>query len=125
MKLIRNLILSALVLFGFAAMAAVPVASVHADPKATVCASIGGCASNPNAGTSVNKIIKLVVNVLSILVGVTAVVMIIVSGFRFMTSGGDAGSVAKARGTMTYAVIGLVVAISAQAITHFVFQKLK
>src|SRR5947208_1981392 len=121
MKLIRNLVLGLAILFGLAIVAMAP-AVVHAAPKDTVCTSIGGCASNPNSGASVQQIIKLVINILSIVVGVTAVIMIVVSGFKFMTSAGDPNSVSKARATLMYAAIGLAVAVSAQLITRFVFQ---
>lgn len=57
--------------------------------------------------------------VLGILGGI-AVIMIIVGGLRFTLSNGDASSVASAKKTILYAVIGLIVAIMAGGIVTLV-----
>lgn len=44
--------------------------------------------------------------------GAVAVILIIYSGVRFITSGGDPKNVAGARQIMTYAIIGLVIVLS-------------
>lgn len=44
--------------------------------------------------------------------GVVAVFLIIISGIKFINSGGDPKQVEGARKTMTYAIIGLVVVLS-------------
>lgn len=54
------------------------------------------------------------------IVGVLAVVFIIVGGLRYAASGGDAKGVAQAKGTITYAILGLIFVILAYAITQFV-----
>ncbi|MEI7689538.1 MAG: hypothetical protein WCI79_01055 [Candidatus Saccharibacteria bacterium] len=59
-------------------------------------------------------------NIAYFAIGIVAVVMIIVSGFTLFTSGGDAEAVKKAKNTIMYAVIGLVVVIIAYAITKFI-----
>lgn len=51
---------------------------------------------------------------------VIAVIVIIVAGFMYVTSGGDAAKVVKAKNTILYAVIGLVIIILAFAITGFI-----
>ncbi len=56
--------------------------------------------------------------------GSLALVMIIVGGINYSTSMGDPGKVAKAKNTILYAVIGLVVVIFAFAITSFLNQEL-
>lgn len=75
------------------------------------CATPGGSSA---AESSVNKLIQTVVNILSIVVGVVAVIMLIVSGFRFITGGSDTNSVAAARRTLIYALVGLVIVALAQ-----------
>jgi uncharacterized membrane protein YjfL (UPF0719 family) len=52
------------------------------------------------------------------------VVVIIVAGIMFTTSGGNADSVKKAKSMLLYAVIGIVVSILAYAIVNFVLAKL-
>lgn len=76
-----------------------------------------GCATS---GTSVGGIISQVVNILSIVLGGIAIVMIIVSGIRFATSGGSSNGVSGAKKTLIYAVVGLVIAVLAQVIIRLV-----
>lgn len=64
--------------------------------------------------------INTIVNVALGVIGVVAVVMIIVGGIQYTTSSGDAGKVKKARDTIMYGVIGLVVALLAFAIVNFI-----
>ncbi len=71
-----------------------------------------------------NGIITKVVNLLSILIGIVAVIMIIIAGIRFAVSGGDPTKVASARNTILYAAVGLAVAALSQAIIVFVLNKL-
>lgn len=69
---------------------------------------------------------QFVVNALNIvyfIAGVIAVIVIIVGGIMYATSAGDQGNVTKAKGLITYAIAGLVVILSAFAITNFVIGK--
>ncbi len=70
-----------------------------------------------------NKLISAIVNILSLIVGIVAVIMIIVGGFRFITSGGDAGQVGSAKTTVVYAIIGLIIVALSQVIVRFVLNK--
>lgn len=75
-------------------------------------------------GTStVNGVLRVIVNVFSAIVGIIAVIMIIVAGLKFITASGDSSAVASARSTLLYAIIGLVVAVLAQVIAHFVIAR--
>ena len=56
--------------------------------------------------------------------GILAVVFIIVGGFQYVTSAGNPQSLAKAKSTITLAVIGLIVSLSAFAIVNFVIDSL-
>jgi hypothetical protein len=73
--------------------------------------------------TSINKLIKDIVNILSIIVGIVAVVMVIYGGFRYITSAGDGGKVAAAKSTLIYALAGLAIAALSQLIVHFVLYR--
>ncbi|TXG76669.1 hypothetical protein E6Q11_04210 [Candidatus Dojkabacteria bacterium] len=62
-------------------------------------------------------------NVLKLVFGIAggiAVIMIVLGGFKYITSLGNAQNVAKAKDTILYAVIGLIVCILAYAIVGFV-----
>lgn len=59
------------------------------------------------------------------IIGVIAIIMIIVAGLQLMTSlGGNPEAAKKARSTIIYAVIGLIIAISAEFIVTFVLNRL-
>lgn len=60
------------------------------------------------------------VNLLLYIVGVLSVIVIVFAGIRYVTSTGDSSRVKAAKDTLTYAVIGLIVAILAYAIVNFV-----
>lgn len=73
--------------------------------------------------TKLNKLITDIVNIFSVIVGIVAVIMIIIGGFKYITSGGDSGNVTGAKNTILYAIIGLVVVALAQFIVKFVLSK--
>lgn len=70
-----------------------------------------------------NTLITNIVNIFSVIVGIIAVVMIIIGGFRYITSGGDSGNVTGAKNTILYAIVGLVIVALAQFIVKFVLAK--
>ncbi len=82
----------------------------------------GVCGDN---GTAASNAIDVAVNILAIIVGVAAVVMIIIAGLRFITASGDANKIAAARNSIVYALIGLVVVVAARTIVHYVIGKLQ
>jgi len=77
----------------------------------------------PNSGANDFSATNII-NFLLYAGGVVAVVMIIVAGLQMTTSAGDSGAVAKAKKTLTWAVVGLIVMILAYAIVNFVIGKL-
>src|SRR5579863_6487253 len=109
-----------------------PAALAVYDPLSSVCTP-GGSAynsptckqyikqqnnpnSNPVAGPS--GVLQTVTNVMAMITGIVAVVMIIISGFNFMTAGGNIagqragdnpGKAKKARAQLSAAVIGLII----------------
>jgi len=58
------------------------------------------------------------------LMGAIAVLIITIAALQYVISGGDPGKTAKAKDTILYAVIGLVVALSAYLIVTFVLDGL-
>ena len=65
------------------------------------------------------NIINIINGVIGVL-GIVAVVIIIVGGLGYMTSSGDSAKVKKAKDTILYGIIGLVICILAFAIVNFV-----
>jgi hypothetical protein len=115
---IRQFISAFILALGFAAF--VPVAAVGAVDVYEPCANNADTAVCASTGDNVNEIVKTVINVLLFVVGLISVIMIIISGISYATSGGDSGAVSKAKNTLLYAVIGLVVAFLAYAIVNWV-----
>jgi hypothetical protein len=63
-----------------------------------------------------------VVQVLSFVVGAAAVIMIVVAGLKYVTSGGDSAKVGSAKSTLVYALIGLAIAVLAHLLVIFVLK---
>lgn len=78
------------------------------------------CGTGGTLNSGVANVAKLVVNIFSIIVGIVSVVMIIYAGFRYVTSGGESGSVSNAKNTLIYAIVGLIIVVLAQLIVHYV-----
>ncbi len=103
--------------------------SLFKESKEEACkgAQISGTATTDActapAQASFNKLLKTIINIFSIVIGIVAVIMVMVSGFRYITSGGDSNGVSAAKGTLLYAVVGLVIVAFAQLIVKFVLNK--
>ncbi len=65
-----------------------------------------------------------ITNTILYVVGIIAIVMLIVGGIKYVTSGGDKQKVTDAKNTILYAVLGLVIALLAFAIVNFVLNAL-
>ena len=61
-----------------------------------------------------------IINAVTGVVGVIAVLMIVIGGINYATSSGDPGKTKKAKDTILYSAIGLVVALMAFALVNFV-----
>ena len=83
-------------------------------------AQSGVDAVNDGNDTSLEDMITSVINVLLYIAGIIAVIMIIIGGIKYMTSGGDANGISSAKNTVLYSVIGLVLVILAYAIVNWV-----
>lgn len=77
---------------------------------------------NPLLGE--NGFISKLIRIFSLATAVAAVITIIIGGFMFVSSQGDSSGINNAKTTLTYAVVGLVVAALAQVIVVFVVDKL-
>lgn len=77
------------------------------------------------SGSGVFSIIKTVIQVLLMVGGIVAVIMIIIGGIRYVTSAGDQTDVKAAKDTILYAVIGLAVTMMAYAIVTWVISNVK
>lgn len=102
-------------------------ASLPGSASAQVSEGINTATTSEMKGKSIDGkdgLIKTVVNVLLWAVGILSVIMIIFSGFRYITSAGDASKTKSAQSTLIYSVVGLIVAIMAYAIVNMVINRL-
>jgi len=79
---------------------------------------------NPGAETDLNGMISTILNVVFGVVGIVAVIMIIIGGVNYTMSQGDSQKIQKAKNTIMYGIIGLVVVLLAFAIVNFVLNGL-
>ncbi len=106
-------------------------------PNVALTAAAGACPSSPSdaqsqvlngisqtgsncSGGGVDSAIKAAVNILTLVVGIAAIVMIVYSGFRYITSAGDSNRVSAAKSTLIYAIIGLAIIGLSQVLVHWV-----
>ena len=116
-----------LILFAAFCFALLPIAPTFAQCSANVCASKDypdsvkaacGCDNN----NKVDELPKTILNIINVVIGISglvAVVFIVVGGINYMTSAGDTSKVKKARDTILYATIGLVVCALSFAIANW------
>lgn len=122
----KKFILASLAVVGVVATAA---ATVPAISPAKAVNPYGACDANSSSaickgkGESLSEgFVKPTINIILWVVGVAAVIVIVVAGLKYVTSSGNPSAVSSAKTTILYAVIGLVVAITAYAIVNFVFK---
>ena len=108
---------------------------VNADSNLVLCsdgktwaATYEACNSGGAIGEAEDRtLFKTVKDVINVALGILAfitVLMIIIGGLNYTTSQGDATKVKKAKDTIMYGVIGLVIALLAFAIVNFVLANL-
>lgn len=83
------------------------------NPNATSCAGSDG---------QISKVIRVALQMLSIVAGVIAVIMVIISGLKYVTSQGDSNKISSAKNSLIYAIVGIVVVVFAQVVVQFVIR---
>lgn len=101
---------------------------VFASATGDICNGVGATTTSGGhcgggTGPSLGSIVHDAINIFSIIVGVTSVIMIIVGGFQYVTSQGDSGKISGAKNTIIYALVGLVIVAFSQAIVRLVLNK--
>ena len=139
-KKLKSLILAAVLPLAMATPVLVPAAVSAVDVCGTNIGSgindgINGAAGTPGTNNcqeggiggsgGILEIARKAVNLLSIIVGVVAVIMIVFGGFKYITSGGDSNNVSSAKNTLIYDIVGLVIVALAQVIVRFVLSNVQ
>ncbi|NCU29223.1 hypothetical protein EOM60_01280 [Candidatus Saccharibacteria bacterium] len=75
---------------------------------------------DPLPGSTPEDQLAPALDVVYLIAGLVAIIVIIVAGIKYTSSRGDSGKVEEAKKTILYAVIGLAVTFFAFVITRFV-----
>ncbi|PIR12804.1 hypothetical protein COV49_04170 [Candidatus Falkowbacteria bacterium CG11_big_fil_rev_8_21_14_0_20_39_10] len=120
-KLFKNLVCLAMISFLFmSAMAvALPAQADDLNPwgdvgEDTIQDTIGLGDKDPR------EIAAAVINVILGFLGIVAVIIILIGGFKWMTAGGNEDKTTEARNLITAGIIGLVIILASFAIAKFV-----
>jgi hypothetical protein len=124
----KKVFIAVVCLFGMAALLLPSAAVFGSDGDAwEICdkldkdSSLWTAAGCGNLDDTIDVRIEGVMAVVFWAVAILAVIMIIYGGMQYVLSQGDAQKTKKAKDTIMYAVIGLVVALAARVIIYFVF----
>jgi hypothetical protein len=107
------------------------VAHAQTDPFKDICSQSGASASSvchasgANNLSGSNGLLIKVANIFAFVTGVAAVFVIMIGGFTYITSNGDAGKASGGKNAVLFACIGLLVVVVGRAIIGFVVTKLK
>lgn len=132
MKLKTLAVALALVFGSLVGVSAVAVADTYADCKCPVgslhpdadCTSLAECniptdALDVKEGALMNRVVNII-NAIVGVVSILAIIVIVIGGILFVTSTGEAAKVTRAKNTIIYGVVGLVISLLAFAIVSFV-----
>ncbi len=121
--LATSLSLSAMLLLALAAFG--PTAA-HATSSVMDASELGlGYGASIGLGsTDVRSTIAAIIRVAMGLLGIVAVVIILVGGFKWMTAGGNEDQVGEAKKWIFSGIIGLAIILSAYALASFVITQL-
>lgn len=115
-----------------AAMVALPFTSMLAVPFAHAATSLDNAVTNlgsvnDKAGLGSSDLKDTIGQLIAVLLGLLGIIfllLIIYAGFTWMTAQGDPKAVTKAKDIMITSVVGLIILLSAYAISSFVLTQL-
>jgi hypothetical protein len=127
-KFVTGTVLAIALAVGFVAAGSPAYAAGPTDSaKTQVCTGVSGQAGGAcgTGGVDISKTLKGVLNLLTVIAGIIAVIMVVISGMKYTTSGGDPQAVSSAKRTLIYALVGVVVVAMSQFMVHFILAKTK
>jgi len=69
---------------------------------------------------SFGDIFVTIIETLLLFISILALIAIIIGGYQYVSSGGNAEATAKAKSTITWGIIGLIVAFASYVIINFI-----
>lgn len=95
----------------------IPACQTGQAAGSAVCGSHNSTTTDPIAGQ--NGVLPIATKIMATVVGIAATIMIIVGGFRYVLSNGDAKAAESGRKTIIYALVGVVITLAASLIISF------
>lgn len=93
------------------------------SPLQKIAGDSGAGYDTSNEG-SIEKTIGQILTILFSFLGIIFLILMIYSGFLWMTARGDEAQVTKARGIMTAAIIGLIIILMSYVISYFIIKNI-
>ncbi|BFD24729.1 MAG: pilin [Candidatus Parcubacteria bacterium] len=90
----------------------------------TLLQEVGGQAYNTKKPQDAKKTILEIVNVILGFLALIAVILLVVSGFQYMISGGNKDKMSKALGNIKSLAVGLVIVLAAWGIAYYILNVL-
>lgn len=119
-KIVKNLL--ALAMLSFLALPLVTFAQSNLDVGINEIET--GFADNGLSNTDPRTTVARLINVAMLFLGIIAVVIVVLGGFKWMTAAGNEEKVGEAKKLIGAGVIGLVIVLSAWGIANFILGKL-
>lgn len=79
-----------------------------------------GCPGGEGETNDVGDVVQNIINVVIAVLGIVAVLFVVIGAVGYTTSQGDPAKTKKARDTILYAILGVVLAVLAYTIVNFV-----
>lgn len=121
-KLTKTLFTFAVLVFGLLTLTSNVIAATI--PKSNCNGDGSGLCTEAKGGDTLTPRLNGIIEVLLFIAGVLAVIIIVVSGIKYMTANGNKSTIESAKSTLIYAVVGLIVVIAAYAIVEFILGKI-
>ncbi|HOZ53201.1 MAG TPA: hypothetical protein PK142_00805 [bacterium] len=128
MKNIKNILLALLIVSSFLLVVKFSLAGNYgldttvSDPVLSSAFNVSGVGSDP--GRFLSSRIGIMIGAVLSFIGVIFMVLIILGGFQWMTARGNEQQVEKAKNLIIQSIIGLIIILSAYAITAFIGRQL-
>ena len=119
-KIVKTITIFIISILGLSLLNITPIAHAAND----VCSSNAAEAVKEAAGCNGSKdaLPGIIINILNGIIavsGLIAVIFVVIGGINYMTSAGDSNKLEKAKKTILYACIGMIVAVLSFAIVNF------
>lgn len=126
-KLIITIFTSLALLLGFTSIITLPAKAADSICEMSGVSDEVKKASGCDGGSDqeISDSIVTIINATIAILGLVAVIVIVYGGIQYMTSAGDSSKLKRAKDTILYAVIGLIISVLAFAITNFTISIIK